>query len=113
MPYQRTTEEALGFTIVRTTNENTETHVRISLRGREVASVTKELAHWAANQDGFAWRESQINFPSRGAQTVANTLEHVGAIMLACSIGAQLDLEFPTGSIHAAAVGSIHAAAVA
>jgi hypothetical protein len=88
-----------GMVVDRTRNERGETFVRISIPGftHEAATVDKDQTIHAYPH--IVWRPALVNYSARGGQPASEVLQFVAAISLACAIAAQLDAEFPAGSI--------------
>lgn len=102
MSISRETHEH-GIAIERSFNAQGEVFIRISTpRSREAASVRKEHGmDW--HDDAGTWKEALVNYPAYGSSPVADVLQHVAVLSLACSLAVALDAQYPAGSPFAVA----------
>lgn len=82
-----------GISVERNDRSNGEAMIRLRSPLGYGAEVRKEH-----DFGDLTWGAASVSYPSYGAQTAAEVLEHVAVLSLACSLAVQLDAEHPTGS---------------
>lgn len=88
MSQRAQTTETPGFTIQRTMNGYGETLIRVG-----EAEIYKDIRRGV-------WLPAKINYPCYGSKPVADVLNTISVLALACSLAAALDAEHPAGSVY-------------